>query len=213
MKPRQLNLKFSKDMSTLVNSALIAKLEAVTIGIHNAILDKYDEELVDVVTDRESKTNPNFYREEFSGRLSEFTYIKKNDGEITLVVPDMENFDFSGRLRVIETIMSGLAGEHVEINEEDYVKVFGKKMISQDPLDEYISPKERIFLIRYTPSIRKVERDLNKKFARYPFSNTPPIEIFSAGQKFVDENMGRWIEEAIDKAQKTFVANYKGAKL
>jgi len=213
MQIERLYSKFAKDINRLVKSALIFKLKEVVPKVQEAILSKYDEELVDVVTDRESKTNPNFYREDFSNRLSEFSYIKNTDNKVTLVVPDIYNFNFSGRLRVIETIMHGLAGIHVEINEEDYIKIFGKKTINQDPLDEYVSPKEKIYLVRYTASIRKAEKDLNKKFARYPFSNTPPIDIFSAGQKFVDANMDRWIEEAVDKAQNTFVANYKGAKL
>jgi hypothetical protein len=213
MQIEKLSSKFANDINKLVKSALLFKFEEVVPKIQEAILAKYDEELVDVVTDRNSKTNPNFYREDFSERLSEFSYIKDNGNVVTLVVPDIDNFKFSGRLRVIETIMHGLAGAFVEVNGEDYMKIKGKKVINQDPLDEYVSPKEMIYLVPDKPDIKKAAMDLNKKFAPYPFSNTPPIEIFSSGQKFVDENMDRWIKEAVDKAQNTFAANYRGAKL
>lgn len=209
----KLKHKVSKDLDKLVKKALMVKFEEAAREIQNAIISEYDDELVDVVTDRNSKTNPNFYREEFIERLSEFSYIEENGNIVSLKVPDMTTFNFSGRLRVIEHIMEGMAGVYVEINEEDYVNVFNKKPINQDPLDEYVPPKEKIYLVRYTAKIRQAEKNLNKKFVRYPFSNTPPIRILEEGDRFVEENMDRWIEEALDEAQKTFVANYKGAQL
>jgi hypothetical protein len=76
-----------------------------------------------------------------------------------------------------------------------------------------VPPKERIYLVRYTSKIRRSERELNKKFVRYPFSNTPPIKILEEGERFVEDNMNRWIEEALEEAQKEFARKYRGAKL
>ena len=95
----------------------------------------------------------------------------------------------------------------------DYVTIFGKRPINQDPVDEYVSPKEKIYLVRYDTKLRQAERTLNKKFVRYPFSNTPPINILEEGERFVDKNMSRWIEEALEEAQKEFVRTYRGARL
>jgi hypothetical protein len=180
--------------------------------IQEAILAEYDEELVDVVTDRSSRTNPNFYRAEFQERLEEFEYVEDAGDTVTLNVPDMQNFDFSGRLKVIETIMHGLMGNYVEVDEEQYKQIFNKKPINQDPIDEYVPPKERIYLVKYTPKIKQAEKDLQTKFPNYPFSNTPPIDIMDAGDVFAKANMDRWIREALEAAQKEFVNTYKGVR-
>jgi len=202
-----------KDMDKLVRKRLNMKFSRAVEEIKQAIIAEYDEELVDVVTDRNSKTNPNLYRDEFIDRLNSFSYIEDSGDTMSINVPSMETFDFSGRMKVLETIMTGLAGIYVEINEEDYITIFNKRPINEDPLDEYISSKDRIYLVRRTAKIRRAENELNKKFVRYPFSNTPPIRILEEGEKFVEENIGRWIEEALEEAQKEFVRTYKGARV
>jgi len=213
MKREHVIKKISKGMDKLIKNSLVHKFTNVSEEVREVIIAEYDEELVDVVTDRKSKTNPNLYRDEFIERLESYTYVKYSGDVVTLSVPDMETFDFSGRLRVIESIMRGLTGIYVEINEEDYIKVFGKRPVNQEPIDNYVSPKDRIYLVKHTGKIKRSERELKKKFVRYPFSNTAPIEILEEGQKFVDENINMWTEEAITEAQKVFALNYKGAKL
>jgi hypothetical protein len=205
--------KLSGDMNKLIKQKLSQKFTEAAEEIQAAIVAEYDDELVDVVTDRNSKTNPNFYRDEFIDRLSKFEYIETTGDRLSIKVPDMVTFDFSGRLQIIEHIMEGMAGIYVEVNEEDYKAIFGKRPINEDPLDDYVPPAERIYLVRYDSKMRQAEKELNKKFVRYPFSNTPPIKILEEGERFVDDNMSRWIEEALEEAQKEFVRTYRGAKL
>lgn len=208
-----IGVTLSKDLDKLFKKKFKLKLEEMVDQIKEVIVDTYDAELVDVVTDRNSRTNPNLYRDDFINRLNEFNYVENLNGSVSLIVPDMENFDFSGRMRVIETIMRGVVGTYVEVDEEEYTKIFSKKPINESPLDEYIPPKERIYLIKYTGKIQRAERDLSKKLVRYPFSNRPPIDILSAADKFVNDNMDRWIEETIEEAQKEFVITHKGVTL
>ena len=89
MKEDQVKGKMGKDMVSLVKSARRAKLEEVIDDIKDAIISEYDEQLVDVVTDRRSKTNPNLYREEFIERLDEFEYLEESGDTLTLNIPDM----------------------------------------------------------------------------------------------------------------------------
>jgi len=213
MKKSQVKTKLSKDMDTLIKRSLRTSFEEAIEDIKAAIIAQYDEDLVDVVTDRNSKTNPNLYRDEFIERLEEYPYVEVENDKLTLSVPDMDTFDFSGRMRVIQAIMEGMPGYYVEINEDDYKAIFGKRPINEDPVDEYVPPKNRIYLVRYNNIIRKAEKDLKKKFAPYPFSNTPPIRVLDAGIKFVDDNIGKWLDDALKEAQMQFVRNYKGAKL
>jgi hypothetical protein len=207
--------RITSNFQRIIHNFLDFKLSDIVEKIKEAIITQYDNDLVDVVTDRNSKTNPNYYREDFIKRLDDFEYIDKGHraGSFNLNIPDMDNFDFSGRLRVIQNIMEGTAGLYVETNEDDYKGIFGKRPINEDPLDEYVPPKERIYLVRYGKRIRKAEKDLKKKFVKYPFSNTPPINILESGERYVEDNIGSWIDEALTSAQKQFVRNYQGARL
>ena len=72
-----------------------------------------------------------------------------------------------------------------------------------------MSPKDRVFLVRYTVSVRNTEKGLNKRFIRYPFSNTQPVDILEAGNLFVSDNLDLWINNAIEKSNKEVVTSYK----
>jgi hypothetical protein len=205
--------KVSKDMVTLVRESIYDELEDAVSHIKKIIIDKYDNTLVDVVTDKHSKTNPNLYREDFINRLNKFKYIVPEGKSFKLHTPDLDNFDFSGKLKVLKTIMHGIVGVYVEMNEEDYKKVFNRSPLNEEPVDEYVSPKDRIYLIRYSPNVMKAEKNLNKKFVRYPFSNTPPVDIFSVGEDLVTNHINAWIEKGLEEAKKKFINNYKGAIL
>lgn len=213
LKQQQVN-KLTNSLEDIIKKNLLIELDKAVLIIKEEILKEYDSRLASVVTDRSSKSNPIFYVDEFTKRLDEFNYINKNsNGGITLNIPNTDNFDFSGRLRVLETIMRGISGAYVEVNEDEYKMIFGKKQINQEPVDDYVSPEDRIYLVRYDAKIRKVEKDLNKKFVRYPFSNSPPIDIFDSVEKFVDDNMNIWIDNAVKKAKRMFISRYKGVKL
>lgn len=207
----QIVKKVSDDIESLVKIKIKFKFFENIDIIKEIIIEKYDEELTSVVTDRNSKTNPNLYRDAFITNLNEFIFIEEDSNDISLILPNIENFNFSGQLKVLETILSGLAGIYLEISEEDYVKAFGKKPINEDPIDEYVPPADKIYLVRNTPAVRKAEKILGKKLVRYPFSNTPPIDIFGSAKKYVENNIEGWIEDSIKEAKKEISGKYKGA--
>lgn len=201
--------ELGKIISININNKFIREV----VNVKNVIINEYDDKLVDVVTDRSSKTNPNLYREDFSERVESFQYIEREGKSFSFVTPDMVNFNFSGRLKVIETILTGVAGLYVEISEEDYVSVFNKKPINEQTFYEYVAPKDRIYLIRYSSVVRRAEKDLGKRLVRYPFSNSPPIDVFSAGSKYVDKNIDSWVKTAIESSKNEYVIRNKGATL
>jgi hypothetical protein len=203
--------KVADDTEKSIRYNLRSKLLEEIEEIKKRIIDKYDEELTSAVTDRNSKTNPILYRNEFVDKLNEFVFIEDNSGTLHLNVPNMENFVFAGRLKVLETILNGVAGVYKEVSEKDYVEAFGKKPVNEDPIDEYVPVDDRIYLVRNTPILRRAEDRLRKEFTKYPFSNKPPIDIFDEVGEYVDSNIGSWIEDSIEKAQKGVVSKYKGA--
>jgi hypothetical protein len=176
--------------------------------VKKEIMDEYDNALVNPVTDRRSKTNPILYKREFEDALDTFQFLVDGDTTTTFVMPDMENFPFDrGRLRIVKNILEGVIGTYVEVDEEQYITLFGKRAVLSDPYDKTVSSKERIYLVRYTNDIQRREYQLFKKptFVRYPFSNSPPIRLFDPAEKFVKENYATWLNTILNKATKVFV--------
>jgi hypothetical protein len=204
------SLSLSKNLDKVFREGLKRKFEFIIPDIKSVIIEKYNEELVDVVTDANSRANPNFYLDEFIDRLDEFEYIEEVGNIVTLIVPDEGNFDFSGRLRVLEMMMQGLSGLHVEMSGEDYLMVFGKRPINEDVLDDDMPLKERVYIVKYNDRIREIEDRFNKKFTVYPFSNTPPIDLLHVADEFVEENMDRWIEEVLEESKGKIVSQLRG---
>lgn len=186
----------------LIRDELIVILEKNIPDIVDFIMNDYDLKLTGAVTDRRSRTRPEIFYDEFKDTLLEFIEVEYDEKNVFINIPNMDNFKFEGRLKVLKHIFEGTIGVYAEVSADQYEKLFGKKPISEDPLDESVSKKEMIYIIRYDAKLRKLEKDkLNDKLVIYPFSNTPPIDIFESGEKFYDDNIDKWIEEAVDKAQ------------
>ena len=177
--------------------------------IKQVIIEEYDDKLMGSTVNSKSLIDYNRYREEFVSRLDVFQFIKENGNIITLDVPDIETFDFSDGLEIVQTMMEGLSGVYVEVNEKEYSYIFGGKPRLAEAVDKRVSPKDRVFLVRYTGRVRNTEKELSKRFVRYPFSNTPPIDILEAGNLFVNNNLNVWINNAIERSNKEVVTSYK----
>ena len=201
--------KIPKNFDKIVKKQLISDLNKYVPDIKRTIMETYENELIGVVSDRKSKTNPLFYRDEFEYRLNDFTYVTEIGSTVMVSVPDMETFDFSGRLKVLRSIMEGTVGVYVEISALDFEQIFNKQPVNRDPIDEYVPKKDMIYIVKYTGKVRKSEVGvLNKKLVRYPFSNSPPIDILQSGQSYVDENLDDWIDGSIQEAENIFVKSF-----
>ena len=200
-------MKTVKKFQKLAEKEIVKVFSSAEEEVKETIMVSYSTELV--VNDRNSKTNPQLemYVEEMLSRLDEFEYVREGDeGKVMFVVPDMENFDFSGpKMRVIEQILEGTVGVYVEVNVEDYERMFGKRILAREPLDASVPRKEIIYLMRYNSVVRNAERNTFGRrgyLVRYPFSNTPPIRIFDSAEKLVDDKIDGWIKEALKSATK-----------
>jgi len=189
----------------LIRDTYIFNLETYYIPvIQNIILQEYDVELTGRVTDRRSRTNPIYYREEFESALMDFVWIEEGRNYDKLITPEVETFNWNqGRLKIIENILEGIIGTYVEVDEEQYVAMYGKRPIIQ-PFDKTVPLKKRIYILKLTADLRKRLRVLYPKndTVRYPFSNQPSIDIFDSANRYVEENKRSWIQEAIKESQK-----------
>jgi len=171
------------------------------------IMADYDAELSFRVTNRKSKTNPTFYREEFVEALDEFEWLDTGTNYTKVIVPDMENFNWGyKRLRVIQNILDGTIGAYVEISEEQYIAMFKKTPLVSQAYDKSVPRKQRIYLLRYNAQVQRQERITYGKrvLVRYPFSNTPPIDIFETATRFSEDTGTEFVAKSIKKATKEY---------
>ena len=172
--------------------------------IQDIILATYDIELTGRVISRRAKTNPIYYRDEFQEALYNFEWIVETRDKTILMTPETDTFDWNqGRLRIIENIVEGTIGRFAEVDEEQYIAMYDKRPIIQ-PFDRAVPLKERIYLLRVTGDLRRRWRETYPRndMVRFPFSNTPPIDIFADANMYVEENIKDWIDEAIRESQK-----------
>jgi len=205
--------KIPINFKTIVKNQLIQKFNGVVPEIKQIIMQTYDDLLMGVVTDRNSKTNPVFYKDEFEDRLNKIKFVDNMSTEVTISIPDMETFDFSGRLGVLKSIMEGTVGVYVEISALDFENIFNKQPINIDPIDNYAPKKDVIYIIKYTSKVRLAENNiLDKKLVRYPFSNSPPMDVLQAGQNYVDGNIDMWINESLQESEDILIQGLGGLK-
>ena len=191
-------------LDRLIQEMYLKTLEEEIPIIINIILDTYDRELTGRVTDRKARTNPIYYRDEFETGLHNFKWLDVEKGKTVFMTPETDTFDWNqGRLRIIENILEGTIGTFAEVDEEQYIGMYDKRPAIQ-PFDRAVPLKERIYLLRLTGDLRRRWREAfpRRQMVKFPFSNTPPIDIFNEANRYVEDNMQRWIDMSIKKAQK-----------
>jgi hypothetical protein len=196
--------KIVKNLRDTIKSYLLKDLQSNCIPeIKKIILEDYNALLVGRVTDIKSRTAPDEYLEDFTNRLNTFEYIKMVDGEVKLEVPDIDTFDFSGRLRVIQDILEGTVGNYIEVDMKQLEMLYKKAPVTLDYVDASLPPKERIIKLRKTSDVIRRMKSNNLEIVDYPFSNTPPIDIFSRASEQVKRKLLNFsIEKSIKEAQK-----------
>lgn len=173
-------------------------------GYVESVMLRYDEELVGIVTDRRSRTNPVIYREEFQLALENFEYIEMTSGKTTINLPDIETFPWrEGRLSVIENILEGVIGNYIEVDEAQYVAMYQKRP-AFDPYDKAVARKQRIYTLKANSAVKRRWQETfpKEQAVRYPFSNMASIDIFSIPNMEFKENLKERLPSLVRKKAK-----------
>ncbi len=202
MKKKQLIKKLPEVIKDKLQDRFNKEASVVT----NMIMDSYDMNLNGVDTDKNSKAKPEYFQDAFKNVLNEYGFFIETLDGLTFRTPDVTTLDLSG-LEVLQAILEGISGTYVVATGDQITKVTKKTTIHKDPVDSSVPPKERVYLIRFAdPLRRKMELQLKMKLPLYAFSNTPPIDIFSDADQYVEDNIKKWIDESISDA----ITEFKG---
>lgn len=163
--------------------------------VREVILEDYDLMLNGVANPR-SKIAPEKLMPEFIDRLNDFEFVEKTGDAIKITTPNMENFPFYGKVRPLENILEGLAGKYVEVDGKDYRRASGKLTYRGRHIRMDVT-----YLFKYDKEVVEWEHALSKKFDVYPFSNTPPIDIFGRADEFMEDNLDKFIDDVIGKSE------------
>jgi hypothetical protein len=202
--------KATKDLTKITTRIVVENLEKEAIPIvKNMIMNDYEMLLNGRVTDRNSRTNPEDYMDEFESSLSVFKFVINTENGIRFVVPDMENFNFSGKLRVIKDILEGTAGNYVEVDMKQIEKIYKKRPTTIEYFDSSVPLEERIIKLRKTLDVINRLKENNIPIVDYPFSNTPPIDIFYNTSRYVEkELLKKIINESLEVSSKEFSKSF-----
>ena len=108
------------DLKSLIEREFLLLLDStIKPAVIDLISNDYNSMLNSVVFNNRSKLNPKFLQGSFIGRLTDFNFIENTKLGLKLHIPDIELFDFSGGLELLQMIIEGLAPtEYVEIDED-----------------------------------------------------------------------------------------------
>lgn len=207
-----LQKKTKRRLKKVLPKTLEVKLEEEIENIKKLAQDAYDDLLGGGVVDPRSLAHPSIYFGIFVEKLNDFKYIEKKGSDIKLHVPDEENFKFDGDLVVLQ-VVEGVIGNYLELPETELVKVLDSADVSDDVKFELESlpgntdgdtdPGLRFRLLKKgSPLADQVERALGKRLIDFPYSNFEPVDLFGDSNDYVKENMSKWVQESINKAQK-----------
>lgn len=192
----------------IVNEELAIKLKYGLINKFNGqittilisfIKDYYTDYFDSLQKDSRCKITPDTYKDLFFKRVDEFKFVKDDDdtfdNKVTLVLPDMENFNFRDGLEGIETILEGISGRYVEITSEEYKLIYKKEVANINSFDDL----KKVSIVKYNDTIYDAEDDiLGYRLPMYMFSNSKPVKLFEALDTYVDNNLDKWLDEVID---------------
>jgi len=211
--------KVSLDLASISKKKLIERLEKASERVIELIMEEYDDGLVAVSnSNREVGKVLDFAgkrRDEFVRRLEKFEYVMEDGNNVKFKMPTMESFDLSGNLKIFANIFEGTTGVYYVVDGKEYETIYGKRPINAEPLDEYMTKKDRLYLIKKSGAVdRKIKNVLKKNINNmiFPFSNTPPINILDSAGEYVERNMPKWVEDTVGVSVRRLAKKYKGVR-
>lgn len=166
--------------------------------VKKIILSDYAK-LEEFIIDKRSVVDINLFRNEFKTVLDNFDFIREEDGPMEFVVPSTESLKFNN-LSIIHQILEGVVGEYLEVNIDTINILKNIDVSNRIPIDG-----TNIYLLKSTNELRSILENLGEPLIIFPFSGTGPLDdfVFSQAHKYVDNNMGKWIDQVIEDTKKT----------
>lgn len=197
MNLKNITTKLGNDLEKILFNNTLNIFEPYIFKIKKVYLNSFSDTLLSLEIPSDSLANPEFFYEAYSEALDNFTYFTvMSANEIKLRVPDEDNFDYTGRMFFINLLTSGVVGNYLEISSEDYNYLMNstlsdqlKKTLQELPgfLGDVDSENSYLdfYILDMTIGIHTIlQKILKKDLVVFPFSNTPPIDLFTDGIDF-----------------------------
>ncbi|MBV5346628.1 hypothetical protein JZU46_00125 [bacterium] len=202
-----------KDLDTKLRKLILANIFIEATKFKETLithyLDSYSNLLVDLVTDKESLSNPEYFYMDYKKELEAFSYFDDvtDIEEFAFRTPTEDTFNLEDRLSFIKLLINGVAGDYYELPEADYNKL--QLVVGGDRFREYLSnmpkffnddtPQElRFYLLYHHEDLYRIVRQiLSKNLVLFPFSNTPPIDLFGGSILFFEKELEGIINKSI----------------
>jgi hypothetical protein len=166
--------------------------------IIDVIETSYDYLSDSVVFSRNSRLNLIKFKSLFMDRVNEFEYLKLINGinsyTIEMDIPDVDSFDFSNGLEILELITLGVPANYVEVDERTRRKIgatFPKAPLSfrVDNTIVYLYDVKRYNTILTTLREKKIE------VMMFPFSaKNKGFDVFDEANDYDDDNFDSMLE-------------------
>ena len=207
----------NKNNVTTINKLILKNCDSILSDfVDNLVkiyLTTYNDVLTDLNVDANSLAQPSFFIEEYKYRLETFDYLNiLGNAFIKIKIPDEVSFDFSGRLQFLLLLSNGVIGTYYELSKKDYNELLLRRDLSKKILDilynlpgilsEESSEDLDFYLLDANYNMHDIFQNILKKtLVIFPFSNTEPIDFFSASvdyyNKHKDSLTAKIVEQAI----------------
>lgn len=187
--------KISTSLETILFKNTLEIVGKFVPEIKQKYLETYEDLLLSSNIDEDSLANPKYFYEEYSSALDDFEYvIVRAKGEVAIIVPDIDNFEFKGRLVFLQWLTSGIVGTYYELSRSDYEYLLNYDKLSKQLKSVLIdlpgfmgddTSDLDFYLVDASLNAHKIFQNILKKtLVLFPFSNIPAIDIFDEGKEF-----------------------------
>lgn len=197
--------RITDDINDILNKSMEIEFSSHIEEIKSILIDSYDE-LSSLKGDSFSHFDLVLFKDRFINTLDDFNFIENEDFIVSIVTPDMENFNFSG-LEILHQILEGTMGVYLEISHDDLSLL--NIPATKEPV---VIGQDRLYLFEYSKALESRAMDiLSKTLTIFPFSNTPPLDkvLFGRAEDFVSKNFDAWVDVAKSKSKQLIKQQYK----
>lgn len=204
--------KIVTDLNRLILKNCYVYISSFITEIVDIYLDTYQDIFSDLLIDEASLAKPEYFLDDYKKSLTIFSYITNvGSNYIKFKVPSEDTYEFNGRLKFLELLQNGFVGTYYELSINDYNALLLRKDLSKKLveilyslpgiLSEDVTMDLDFYLLDEKYNVHEIfQKILGKNLIIFPFSNFPPVDLFSRGEEYFNNSKDRMTPKIIEQA-------------